>query len=83
MPDVEIPITFDDRLKDKELKQKWNNSPKTDELLYVSSYNENNLFSIKWFIDNVLKDLSHEVKLTIVGKDFEIKSKNLKKLEKT
>ncbi|HHT22815.1 MAG TPA: glycosyltransferase [Bacteroidales bacterium] len=82
MPDMEIPITFDDKLKEEQLKQKWNTSPKTGELLYVSSYNENNLFSIKWFIDNVLEELSRDVKLIIVGKDFEVKKKELEEIGK-
>lgn len=80
-PDIEIPITFDDALKEESLIQKWRNSTETNNtLLYVSSYNTNNFISVKWFVDNVLKHLSHEIKLIIVGKGFEIKKKELEEI---
>ncbi len=72
-PDVKIPITFKDIYNESKVKIDKNKG-----LLFVGSLFPPNYDGIKWFVDNVMIQLP-DIKLTIVGKNFEIKKEQLEK----
>lgn len=72
-PDAVVPISFMDRYKEEKVA-----IDKDKGLLFVGSLFPPNYDGINWFIDNVMMQLP-EYFLTIVGKDFEKKRKELER----
>lgn len=68
-----IPTTFEDKFDlNKCVSHSWNRK----ELLFIGSMFGPNYEGIKWFCKNVMKELP-EYTLKIVGKDFEVKRREL------
>lgn len=75
--DLILPMTFYDTF-DAERLPKRNSTDEIKELLFIGSMFPPNYDGIKWFVENVMSEL-REYHLTIVGKDFELKKKELER----
>lgn len=73
IPDAVIPISFVDRYQKEKVAIDQDKG-----LLFVGSLFPPNYDGIKWFIENIMTQLP-EYFLTIVGKDFEKKRKDLER----
>ena len=78
--DYIIPTSFDDRFDESKLINIGQNVyiQPSKELLFIGSCFNANYDGIKWFVDNVMPSLP-DYTLRIVGKNFEIKKKELER----
>ena len=73
--DFILPVTLEDSF---DVKRCENTLIEKNKILFVGAYMPLNIFSIEWFIENVMSFIP-EITLDIVGKGFEKKRKEYKK----